>query len=141
MQRLTVYLVTLSMITSGVLGVVWQRHYCQNELKSSALWVKPKSCHEVDQGKTCPKHASAVQVDANEHERGCCDNQIDYLTDDTDQIHVVAPLPVEMEHASPPAGYLTPVVHIVLPLRTEYLNYKPPLLFRDPVTELQVFLC
>lgn len=137
MIRIATYLCAVGLIASTSAGVLLQHHFCQNELKSASVWFKPKTCHEVDQRKSCPMHTSAMPQDENK----CCDTRSTFLQDETDQVHLVSPLLKDLQHdlAIPDCGYdLHDRTRVVLP---EYLNYKPPLIRRDPISELQTFLC
>ena len=63
-------------------GFVMQKHYCQNELKKYALFVKPSECESHTAKKPlCPLHAehSSDTSTPSSDTKGCCENEIEFL--------------------------------------------------------------
>ena len=63
-------------------GLLLNKHYCQGELRSVAVFAKPKTCHEVALGKmmpSCPMHQQMAEGDQAKEDKGCCDNRSAFL--------------------------------------------------------------
>ncbi len=135
-KALHIILALLLFISST--GVVLHQHYCQNELKSAALFVAAKSCAMDRPTKSCPLHPAMAIT-----KKGCCDDRTEYLQ--TDEEKLTAPVTVDLTDF--PALYcaLLVVLQIDLPVADtkslHYLHYKPPILIRDLPVSLQTFLC
>lgn len=125
------------------MGVTVNKHFCQNELKSVALFVKAKACHNKKVKVPCPVHGFMMVEQEDSDDKGCCDDETEIIKNDEEQI---APTLSE-EMLLSPALVATLFVALQMELpqldqRTlHYLNYKPPLLICDHPRELQVFLC
>lgn len=123
-------------------GFVLNTHYCQDELKNVALFVKAKPCHPQKNMKHCPLHGSDDTNKQNEAE-GCCDDRSDYVKSESDQISPVHKTQVEINPVQ--LNVILIALQIELPpidSRTRhYLNYKPPLIVCDIPVQLQTFRC
>ena len=118
---------------------MFQKHYCKNEVKNEALFVKAKPCHDQKTMKHCPMHPPADDQD----KKGCCDNKAEYLKLDTDQVTTVAKIDLKLPIPQINALF-TPAFDLYSILDTQtlhYLNYKPPLLIFDLPVYLQTFRC
>lgn len=122
-------------------GVVLSKHYCQNELKSVAIFHKAKACHKQHAMKSCPFHPG-MMIPASEADKNCCDDETSYFQDEAEwfaqpgSFHLVKILsPAQLIDYSCPA----PVVWEKS--STHYLNYKPPLIAFDRPIRFQQFLC
>jgi len=118
-------------------GLVINRHYCQNELKSKAVFLKAQPCHQKRVMSGCPNHDPMQKGE----DKDCCKDKTEYLKLDQDQIipnidlrQAVFPLiaPVVFTVLSPTVGFYKKSLH--------YLNYKPPLLVCDLPVRFQTFL-
>lgn len=124
-------------------GVAVNKHFCQNELKSVALFVKAKACHNKKVKKPCPVHGYMMVDEEGPSEKGCCDDETEIVKNEDEQI---APTLSDEALLSPVlAASLFVALQMELPQldrqTLHYLNYKPPLLICDHPRELQVFLC
>ena len=85
-----------SIIFLSTVGVTINKHYCKEQLRSTALWLVPKSCHEakiVDSKlPSCPFHAQGKKLPK------CCSDKSDYIKSEiqqnitTDDFRLIAPL-------------------------------------------------
>lgn len=121
-------------------GLVINKHYCQNELKSIALFVKAKACHSDSAMKNCPFHNPP---DGEKKEKDCCNDETEYVKVDEEQ------LTPTVEYNLPLNPVLISTLFVVLNFELpafdkqtlHYLNYKPPLIVCDLPVRLQTFLC
>ena len=137
-----VHIALASLVYFSSLGVLFNKHYCQEELKGFAFFLEAENCHEraarAEMPPNCPMHGS--DSPESDHEKDCCEEESQYLK-------------LELEHFSPDrsgisadidhfvagdVGYSSPICHSSTPV--EYLNYRPPLLFFDLAVLQQVFL-
>lgn len=127
----------------STMGVTVNKHFCQNELKSVALFVKAEACHSTKVKKPCPIHGFMMVEEEGSKDKGCCDDETEIVKNEEDQIGPSLPeMPVLSEAL---LATLFVALQLELPqldLQTlHYLNYKPPLLICDHPSELQIFLC
>lgn len=125
----------------GSVGLVVQRHFCQNELKSISVFLEAEACHEKRSAeKSCPFHPP--QSDSQQTaQKNCCNNDTEVIILDEDYT------PSTFELGSKPV--LIALISLVLnleiitddPARPHYFNYKPPLLVWDHSLRFQTFLC
>ncbi|HQU57580.1 MAG TPA: hypothetical protein PLU64_00250 [Saprospiraceae bacterium] len=123
------------------------KHYCRNELKAMALFVKAKSCHSTMQEKrhspACPMHEQmACRKSSGQHKKGCCDDQTEYLKNMQDQQFQPMELPV-LKIPAPRTVLISSYQQDAASSASRcipYLNYKPPLLACDRPVVFQAFL-
>lgn len=122
-------------------GLVLNKHYCQDQLKSIALFVEAKACHEQKAKKPCPMHAAMDQD--QEDSKKCCDDETEYVKVEQEQINQT----FEVD-ASIPLPFLAAFVDAFLvdhPITDkasiDFFNYRPPILVYDQPVVLQTFLC
>jgi len=137
-----VHIMLSVVIFVGSTGVVFNKHYCQNQLKSSAVFFHAIPCYAKEKTQGCPMHA-AMQMAHQSNAGGCCDDRVDFVKSDNDKIspfiHTLSDLAFDLVPAfcaivlEPTVSFDTRTIH--------YLNYKPPLIVCDPHAELQTFLC
>lgn len=140
------HIITLIAVLFSATGIVFNKHYCQKELKEFALFFSPETCHSKANKKVkfCPKHAAKTQMACNETEDdGCCENESDYIESDINLLQAANPQialdkPVII---SAIVSLLVPDLHSRLFKPAPYEKYKPPLLFRDIILSQQSFLC
>jgi len=63
------------------------KHYCQDTLKSVAIFAKAKSCQHA-QTVACPVHGSMTVADSDA--KDCCNNESEYLKLDADWLSFLA---------------------------------------------------
>lgn len=135
-----ILLASLLFISSA--GFVLNRHYCQDELKSMAIFFEAEACHQEKTAASCPMHKAENQRDKKES-KGCCDDETEYVKSETDQY--VQTSEVEVNFNPILLGVLFVALQIELPSidtqSLQYLNYKPPLIVCDLPVRLQTFLC
>lgn len=140
-QRATHILLAFLVFFSSA-GLVLNKHFCQDELKSVALFSKATPCHAQKAIKSCPMHGQ-MEMPASSQPEGCCDDTSDYVKSDIDQI--VTQLSLDLN--PPPVFLPVALFSITIPsLSTDqksvhYLNYKPPLIICDFTVDLQTFRC
>jgi hypothetical protein len=126
----------------GSAGLVVNKHYCQNQLKSTAFFLKAKACHQVSKQRSCPMHADMAEHSGIREHKGCCDDETEYLKADEDQIvssfawQLKRPIPVRIDRTWPEPPEWPSSDRQTL----HYLNYKPPLIVCDLPVALQTFL-
>lgn len=134
------HIILALLVFIGSTGVVINKHYCQNELKDSKLFVAAEVCHTNQKAKHCPFHPPKEETPVEK--KGCCENDSQYLKTEIEQ-----PLqPSDQAEISPILlSTIAVVFNIELPAfdkqTLHYLNYKPPLLVCDFPVSLQTFLC
>ncbi|MCB0562713.1 MAG: hypothetical protein KDD09_27365, partial [Phaeodactylibacter sp.] len=107
-------------------GLVINKHYCQNELKSIALFSEAEGCHQ-EKTMSCPMHAKKSE---DNHKKGCCDDETEYVKSDEDQ-YIQS---LEIELSVPPLLFADLPTTFILDAPSldkqsiHYLNYKPPLI-------------
>lgn len=137
-------------IFAGSLGLVVNRHYCQEELKSTAFFLRPPSCHEQEVLKghppSCPMQAEMTHKGCGgekDQDKNCCDNTSDWLKAEQEQQIPLQDLP--QLHSSPA---LPPFCPTAIDPNTSFelnliawLRYRPPM-WRGPgdLPQLQTFL-
>lgn len=117
-------------------GFVVNKHYCQNELKSMALFHKAEPCHQDKATKSCPMHSSGEQ-----EKKDCCDDKTEYVKASDEQ---VAPsFEINLPNIPVLWAAIFVVFNIELPAldsnTLHYLTYKPPIVLNDLSVLLQVF--
>jgi len=123
-------------------GFVVNKHYCKNELKSMALFVKAEGCSMHQVMKACPIHGQMLVDVSDEERKGCCDDTTEIVKIDEEQI---APsfdlLPLQAVQFAP--LFVAHKIELpVIDIQTlHYLNYKPPPLLCDFPISLQTFRC
>lgn len=122
-------------------GLIVNRHYCKNELKSTALFVKAQPCHSPKAKIACPMHSDTSPLE--DAEGNCCDDKTNYLKSEVDQIHFVEYTDLsKCKEFNLPAVYVNSAdVLVNISSVQHYLNYKPPLIVCDLPLRLQTLLC
>lgn len=125
-------------------GFVVNKHYCQDELKSMALFIQAEACHKEKAVRSCPFHASPHEEgQQKEGKKGCCDDKAEYVKSDDEQLAQSFKIDLELNPVLVSA--INVPLSIELPSIDEhslhYLNYKPPLIVFDIPVRLQTFLC
>ena len=137
-------------IFAGSLGLVVNRHYCQEELKSTALFLQPPSCYEQEtlagHPPSCPMHVEMGHQGCSDEKDGdnnCCDNSSDWLRAEQEQQIPLQDLP--QLHLSPTLPPFCPAAinpnTSFEPNLIAWLRYRPPM-WRGPgdLPRLQSFL-
>lgn len=79
------HILMASLIFISTIGVTVNRHYCQQQLRSTGLWWKPKSCHDAIKADaklpSCPFH----QKKTKDEKRKCCSEESNYVKTETVQ--------------------------------------------------------
>ena len=143
------HILLASLLWFSSTGVVLSMHYCQDNLRDVALFVKAENCHAQKQKenampKGCPMHQAPSTTHQTEEdpEKNCCDDTAEYLQLQEDILKTdiefksfILPLLFainwQMAGQSP---YSTDRISV------DYLFYKPPLLVCDRPVVLQTFL-
>lgn len=123
-------------------GLVLNKHYCQDQLKSQALFLAAKSCqHQKMVTVPCPVHGT-MEVPADE-DKNCCNNESEYLKADQDLINYS----FEVEQVKP-LLFLAAYAYAFLESPSfdqeasiNYTHYRPPIIVYDRQVHLQTFLC
>ena len=139
MRNRLLHITLIFLLILSSVGVVLNKHYCQDELRSVHLFAQAKSCQQLPERPSCPLHPPTDQQD--EH-KGCCDNTSEYHKADTEQQQSES----KSESTYFPAPISGPIIGIFpfpqfLRQRIAYLHFKPPLLSLDLTVRLQVFRC
>lgn len=125
-----------SLLTSSV-GMVVNRHFCRNELKRTAIFVKAASCHAAD-AKTplnCPHHQEKKGLDKQD----CCNNTSYFFKTSQEQQFEFTGMPVLHFPAalSPCLAEMDRPLSATVALSGKY--YRPPPLMADLSITFQVF--
>lgn len=140
-QRVTHIILAFSIFFSST-GFVLNKHFCQDELKSVAVFFKAEACHVQKAMKNCPMHA-AMGHSASKEAKGCCEDSSDYVKSETDQLNIQPTIDLQFD----PVLMNVLLVAFNVPLNTfdkkaiHYLNYKPPLILVDLPVRFQTFRC
>ena len=117
-------------------GFVVNKHYCQNELKSMAIFHKAEPCHQEKAMKSCPMHSSGEK-----EKKGCCDDETEYVKASDEQ--VASSFQIDLQVTPVLLAAIFVVFNIELPAldsnTLHYLTYKPPIVLNDLSVLLQVF--
>lgn len=128
------------------------KHYCQGELKNTAILVKAKTCHETaskthkfgdhhEMPPSCPMHQSKGSGHEDE-KKDCCNDKSEFVKLDIDQeITNFELLNIKLPVFS--GTFLNADLSSLEDVETypvHYLNYKPPLIVCDFPISLQTFL-
>jgi hypothetical protein len=119
-------------------GLLMNKHYCQDQLKSVAFFAKAKTCQHT---KEIPCLVHGTMTVPDEDSKDCCNNESEYLKADVDwvapvmaDLHIFAPiLSVNLLLAVTPQLLMTSLPDSDLPCR------PPPL--RERLAKLQSYLC
>ena len=119
------------------------KHYCQDELKSVALFVEAEPCHQPKM-KHCPFHNPPQDDDGEEsHKKGCCEDESEYVKVEDEQLSSSFQFELHLNQVLIATIFVA--LQIELPSldsqTIHYLNYKPPLIVCDLPVRLQTFLC
>ena len=120
-------------------GLVVNKHYCQDELKSFALFLKPPSCHEQAQKSglpvACPmhskQHSNDNQPSQQKHSKsGCCDDTSQFVKADHEQDFQKTNLRISFDLKGMFCGFLPAIAPNMEEDRNVVtkLRYRPPLL-------------
>jgi hypothetical protein len=140
-QRATHIILAVLVFFSSA-GLVLNKHFCQDELKSVALFSKATSCHAGKTMINCPVHGQ-MEMPGSSEPQGCCDDTTDYVKSETDQLIQQLSLDLESQIALLNIAIFSATIQL-LPITkqsVQYLNYKPPLIICDLPVELQTFRC
>lgn len=141
LQQVSHILVMLSVLLSTS-GFVVQRHYCQNTLKHTTLFVSSPSCHEEATDKaSCPMHQPGHGE--SQDQGNCCNDESELVKLDQ-QVVVTPELIVQPVFMAIMAIVWPALVTFPAPDtdRETYLSYKPPpLVCLDIPVSLQTFRC
>lgn len=139
----SILLVILILVVS--MGLTINKHYCQNELKATAVFTTPPSCHAMSMPSTnchfkkakstkscCSKGNNLLVKSAATCSKDCCHNESEYqhLEEDLTSNYIQNP------SFGNPCSWskillITPTKTMLsdaLAAQVAYLNYKPPLL-------------
>lgn len=121
------------LIVFSSMGFSLSKHYCQGELKETALFVKAKACHEVEKA-SCHKHPTGLA------QENCCNDEQDYIKgidlETSLLIKVCAPdLPAVINK---PLSFFTKSIFNKELIR--FSNSPPPLIVKDIIIFVQSFL-
>lgn len=132
------HIVLAQLLLLSSFGLVVNKHYCQDQLKSVAFFAEAKSCHTANMPANCPMHGTSDTED-----KGCCDNESEYLKADLEQF-VTSPSTWpdidEIKLPLPPFHDFHELVR-QLASKPSFLKYKPPALVADLTIRLQTFIC
>ncbi|MGA1582664.1 MAG: HYC_CC_PP family protein [Saprospiraceae bacterium] len=133
------------------IGLVVNSHYCQDELKSHALFQKPPSCHELaaehNHPPGCPMHQKSGETPCDKSpdgpSSGCCDDTSHILRAEQEQDFQPAELVVSFVSAKPLAAIIQASIDpLVLPIAgmPDWKRYRPPLIRGSGIFSLfQIF--
>lgn len=114
------------------------KHYCQEELKSVAVFAQAQSCQHT---KTVPCAGHGTMTVTDDEADGCCDNESEYLKADTDWVSsVLADLDLVTPLIFSPIMPSVPVPISIGLIPDSDLPYRPPPL-RQRLARLQSYLC
>jgi len=119
------------------MGLVVNKHYCNNDLKSLSLFFKAKNCGDAFDLIPCPIHGM-MKVPK---EKDCCKDESSVVKEEAEQSFNL----VHLDFVSPIVFPNLIVEEVDFPTFDQttlnYLNFKPPLLVKDFKVHFQTFLC
>ncbi|WP_143473541.1 HYC_CC_PP family protein [Flavilitoribacter nigricans] len=130
----------LSLLTSSV-GVVINQHFCQDELKNTALFAAVQSCHTTEEtpAPACPHHQKQSKRNGLD-QRDCCNDSTHFLKSTQEQQMEQQDLPVwKALVATPVAAFTTASVFSQSPAQLSGRFYRPPPLPTEPTIQFQIF--
>lgn len=119
-------------------GLVVNKHFCLEELQSTALFVSAPACSVgVQTSKESLPDKESIS------KKNCCDDQCDLfkLSEEVDPNSQGQSL-IDLEFN--PSWFESSQEkkdQEIKEFSSTYLNYKPPLIFRDVILDIQTFLC
>jgi len=121
-------IIVLVSSTSFMVGM----HICGGEVQNIALFGKADGCQKEKALPACHKHMKPA----------CCQDELVYhegteFKGSTEHIHIVAPVPVDIEQHLVLISEVIPALPISC---IQYYNYDPPLRSCDLTVDHQVFL-
>ncbi len=142
MIQRTTHIILALMVFFSSTGFVLNKHFCQNELKSVAIFSQAEPCHAQKTMRSCPMHGQ-MEVPGSNESKGCCDDTTDYVKSDIDQL--VSNFSLDLESQLVLLSVALFSANMPLPTierqSVHYLNYKPPLIVCDLPLSLQTFRC
>ncbi len=134
-------LIAFSVFISSA-GLLIQAHFCQNELQSISLFVKPGSCHkDVSHhcnaaAKKCCKKKQAEEKD------NCCHDKTDFVKLESDQYYFNFYFKdKKVDFVKLSKYHYLQRFPFTQNKRLKFFKYKPPLIEYDLQSFFQVFLC
>ena len=129
----------ISLFLFGNVGLVIQKHYCKDEVKSVALFAHPQECEHA-QKPVC--HSSTSCHAPASEDKDCCENEADYLKASSDLFQTAAAEAIVFL----PVVAILPNTAIDIQHREEssiFCQIKPPLIAEGTAKTilLQSFLC
>lgn len=138
-----IHIILTFLLLIGSTGLVINKHYCRQQLKSTAFFLKAEACHQNSKQPSCPMHAAADDHNGHGERKDCCDDQTEYLKAEVEQLLTASDFYLHL-----PTNPVALSVWSSIAKRTSldrltlhYLNYKPPLIVCDRQVLLQTFLC
>ena len=123
-------------------GLLIQSHFCQNQLQSRSVYVKPGSCHENDShqceaiSKKCCKKKLTAEKD------NCCHDVADFVKLDLDQHFYKNFLKDKTDNFNGIFNHFNQKFSLSPDLqKVKFFNYKPPLIEFDLQLLFQIFIC
>lgn len=128
-----------SLLTSSV-GVVINQHFCQDKLKSTALFTAVQTCHsakEADQP-ACPHHQKQDQK-TGLAKKDCCNDNSQFFKSSQEQQMEQLNLPIWNSLAVTPAFSISMISLIRQSAQLSDRFYRPPPLQTEPSIQFQIF--
>lgn len=123
-------------------GIVLNKHFCQNQLKSFAFFVKAENCHSLAKLTDCPFHKQAQQ-ESSQDKKKCCDDESEYLHNDQDLQNQLNDFE-KFDFSYNIVAIQSPITEFVVRHKYQktlrYLSYRPPIVSKDIVLLFQSYL-
>ena len=139
--RLLSFFVALILFISSS-GLLIQSHFCQNQLQSISLFLKPESCHKNVSHHCKSATKKCCKVKPVQENNNCCHNIADFVKLDLDQYFFKYHLNDKVVDFVKILKYYNQLIpHSFVQKKIKFFNYKPPLIDFDLQTHFQIFLC
>ena len=119
-----------------------QAHFCQNQLQSISLYVKPQSCHKDTTHRCNAISKKCCEKKEVPDKDDCCHNTFDFKKLDLDQYlfkYFLIDKKIDFVGILNYQNFQLPTSPFQQ--KVKFYNYKPPLIEFDLQPMYQVFLC
>ena len=136
-----IILAVLLFISSS--GLLLNRHFCQNELKTVAFFVPAEGCHRSDGKVACPIHQGMDKHQSKKEKKGCCKDESELLKTDENQAFSFNIHQADLQALTPALFFPTGLVALHRQVEQTHLpawqQFKPPIACDNIHSRLQVF--
>ena len=138
---------TFSILVSSILligssGLMMRAHYCQNQLQSISIYLKPQSCHKNTSHQCTVATKKCCKIKKPVKKDNCCHDVKDFIKLNLDLCllkNLFVDKKLDFNHT-----IIDPYQNLISDFskkKIRFFNYKPPLIKINYQQLLQTFLC